>query len=92
MALHIGGWARILLVPTPLAQPGGDFINVMIEARASENRIRLNGDGLAVADVNGDGLPDAQIDGLESSGASLQWPGCFMRALLRVPGIGNSER
>ncbi|MCI0539873.1 MAG: VCBS repeat-containing protein [Verrucomicrobiales bacterium] len=51
------------------AESGVTFTNLLSDAKASENQIRLNGSGVAIGDVNGDDWPDIYICGLESSNA-----------------------
>ena len=48
------------------AQTGVHFTNVLSDARAAENQIRLNGSGVALGDVDGDGLSDIYLCGLEN--------------------------
>src|SRR5436309_3531157 len=55
-----------LLAPS---ETGVTFTNVLTDAKASENQIRLNGSGVAIGDVNGDGRPDIYLCGLESPNA-----------------------
>jgi hypothetical protein len=50
----------------PPEQTGVTFTNVLSEARAAENQIRLNGSGVALGDVDGDGWCDIYLCGLES--------------------------
>jgi hypothetical protein len=53
----------------PANQTGVLFTNVLSDARAAENQIRLNGSGVALGDVDGDGLPDIYLCGLENRNA-----------------------
>jgi hypothetical protein len=46
---------------------GIHFTNHLSDASAAANQIRLNGSGLALADVNGDGLCDLYLCGLETT-------------------------
>lgn len=50
----------------PANETGVRFTNVLTDARAAENQIRLNGAGLALGDVDGDGLCDIYLCGLEN--------------------------
>jgi enediyne biosynthesis protein E4 len=50
-------------------ESGIDFTNVLSDAKAAENQIRLNGSGVALGDVDGDGLCDIYLCGLEGSNA-----------------------
>src|SRR5690348_16737107 len=50
----------------PATETGVRFTNVLSDARAAENQIRLNGAGLALGDVDGDGLCDIYLCGLEN--------------------------
>jgi hypothetical protein len=50
----------------PPAQTGVTFTNLLSDARAAENQIRLNGAGVALGDVDGDGWCDVYMCGLES--------------------------
>src|SRR5882724_5457867 len=50
-------------------QSGIDFTNVLSDAKAAENQIRLNGSGVALGDVDGDGWCDLYFCGLEGSNA-----------------------
>jgi hypothetical protein len=50
----------------PASETGVLFTNVLSDARAAENQIRLNGSGVALGDVDGDGLPDIYLCGLEN--------------------------
>lgn len=50
----------------PASETGVSFTNVLSDARAVENQIRLNGAGLALGDVDGDGLCDIYLCGLEN--------------------------
>ena len=50
----------------PSSETGVHFTNVLSDARAAENQIRLNGAGLALGDIDGDGLCDIYLCGLES--------------------------
>lgn len=52
-----------LLLPE---QTGITFSNVLTEARAAENQIRLNGSGVALGDIDGDGWCDIYLCGLEN--------------------------
>ncbi len=51
------------------AQTGVTFSNVLSDARAAENQIRLNGSGVAAGDVDGDGWCDLYFCGLENPNA-----------------------
>lgn len=53
----------------PAAETGVVFTNVLSDARAAENQIRLNGSGVALGDVDGDGLCDIYLCGLENRNA-----------------------
>lgn len=67
------------LTPAPQHQPGFthlssaaiglDFTNVLSDAQAAANQIRLNGSGVALGDVDGDGWCDLYLCGLESANA-----------------------
>jgi len=48
----------------PATETSVHFTNVLSDARAAENQIRLNGAGLALGDVDGDGLCDIYLCGL----------------------------
>jgi enediyne biosynthesis protein E4 len=48
-------------------QTGVLFTNVLTDARAAENQIRLNGAGVALGDVDGDGRCDIYLCGLENN-------------------------
>src|SRR5581483_6522358 len=50
----------------PPGETGVHFTNVLSDARATENQIRLNGAGVALGDVDGDGLCDIYLCGLEN--------------------------
>lgn len=50
----------------PPQTTGVNFTNVLGDARAAENQIRLNGSGVALADVDGDGWCDVYLCGLEN--------------------------
>src|SRR5436190_10749596 len=50
-------------------QSGIDFTNVLSDAKAAENQIRLNGSGVALGDVDGDGWCDLYFCGLEGNNA-----------------------
>jgi hypothetical protein len=58
------GFARITL-----DRSGIDFTNVLSDAKAAENQIRLNGSGVALGDVDGDGWCDLYFCGLEGNNA-----------------------
>jgi hypothetical protein len=45
---------------------GLNFTNVLTDAQAAENQIRLNGSGVACGDVDGDGWCDIYLCGLEN--------------------------
>jgi hypothetical protein len=45
---------------------GLDFTNVLSDARAADNQIRLNGSGVALGDVDGDGWCDIYLCGLDN--------------------------
>jgi hypothetical protein len=49
----------------PSSQTGIVFTNVLSDARAAENQIRMNGSGVALGDVDGDGLCDIYLCRLE---------------------------
>jgi enediyne biosynthesis protein E4 len=51
------------------ATTGVRFTNVLSDAAAVENQIRLNGSGVALGDVDGDGLCDIYFCGLENANA-----------------------
>src|SRR5258705_553579 len=53
----------------PPATTGISFTNVLTDAKAAENQIRLNGAGVALGDVDGDGLCDIYLCGLENRNA-----------------------
>jgi len=55
-----------LLAP---ADTGLAFTNVLSEAKAAENQIRLNGSGVALGDIDGDGLCDIYFCRLEGANA-----------------------
>ncbi len=55
-----------LLLPD---QTGIAFTNVLTNAKASENQIRMNGSGVALGDVDGDGWCDVYFCGLEGGNA-----------------------
>lgn len=46
-------------------ETGVTFTNVLSDARAAENQIRLNGSGVALGDIDGDGWCDIYLCGLE---------------------------
>lgn len=50
----------------PPATTGITFTNVLTDAKAAENQIRLGGSGVACGDVDGDGLCDLYFCGLEN--------------------------
>ena len=50
-------------------ETGVNFTNILTDARAAENQIRLNGAGVALGDVDGDGLCDIYLCGLENRNA-----------------------
>src|SRR5687767_7446273 len=52
-----------------LGTTGVRFTNVLADAAAVENQIRLNGSGLALGDVDGDGWCDIYFCGLENANA-----------------------
>src|SRR5947207_4969702 len=60
-AAHAPGFTLL-----PPAQTGVHFTNVLNDAKAAENQIRLNGSGVALGDVDGDGWCDIYLCGLES--------------------------
>jgi hypothetical protein len=51
----------------PAAVTGLNFTNLLTDARAAQNQIRLNGSGVAAGDVDGDGWCDLYFCGLESN-------------------------
>ena len=53
----------------PAAETGVHFTNVLSDAHAAENQIRLNGSGVALGDVDGDGLCDIYLCGLDNRNA-----------------------
>ena len=50
----------------PASETAVSFTNVLSDARATENQIRLNGAGVALGDVDGDGRCDIYLCGLEN--------------------------
>lgn len=50
----------------PPSETGVHFTNVLTDAHAAENQIRLNGSGVALGDVDGDGLCDIYLCGLDN--------------------------
>ena len=48
---------------------GLDFTNILSDAQAAGNQIRLNGSGVALGDVDGDGSCDVYLCGLENENA-----------------------
>jgi hypothetical protein len=60
----VPGKAGFTLMPG--TETGVVFTNVLSDAHAAENQIRLNGSGLALGDVDGDGLPDIYLCGLDN--------------------------
>ncbi|HTL54868.1 MAG TPA: CRTAC1 family protein [Candidatus Limnocylindrales bacterium] len=50
----------------PASETGVYFTNILSDARAAENQIRLNGSGVALGDVDGDGWCDIYLCGLEN--------------------------
>jgi hypothetical protein len=67
LSVPVQGKAGFTLMPAN--QTGVLFTNVLSDARAAENQIRLNGSGVALGDVDGDGLPDIYLCGLENRNA-----------------------
>ncbi len=61
------GRAGFTLLPPP--ETGLHFTNVLSDAKAAENQIRLNGSGVALGDVDGDGWCDIYLCGLENGNA-----------------------
>jgi hypothetical protein len=53
----------------PASQTGVSFTNLLSDAHAAENQIRLNGAGVALGDVDGDGLCDIYLCGLDNRNA-----------------------
>jgi hypothetical protein len=51
------------------SETGIYFTNILTDARAAENQIRLNASGIALGDVDGDGLCDIYLCGLENRNA-----------------------
>ncbi len=64
LPLPASGRAGFTLLPP--AQTGLSFTNVLSDAKAAENQIRLNGSGLVLGDVDGDGWCDLYLCGLEN--------------------------
>lgn len=62
---HAQGHAGFSLMPP--GTTGIDFTNLLSDARAAENQIRLNGSGVALGDVDGDGWCDLYLCGLEGN-------------------------
>ena len=58
------GQAGFTLLPPAIT--GLNFTNVLTDAKAAENQIRLNGSGVACGDVDGDGWCDVYLCGLEN--------------------------
>lgn len=50
----------------PPSDTGLSFSNILSDAKAAENQIRLNGSGVACGDVDGDGWCDVYLCGLEN--------------------------
>src|SRR6266516_3408536 len=67
LSVDLQGHAGFSLLPPELT--GIDFTNVLSDAKAAENQIRLNGSGVALGDVDGDGLCDIYLCGLEGNNA-----------------------
>jgi hypothetical protein len=61
------GQPRLALLPP--TQTSITFTNVLSDARAAENQIRLNGSGVALGDIDGDGRCDIYLCGLENANA-----------------------
>src|SRR6476660_6410189 len=64
LTVPVGGKAGFTLMPG--SQTGVHFTNVLSDAKAAENQIRMNGAGVALGDVDGDGLCDIYLCGLEN--------------------------
>ena len=67
LSVNPQGRVGFSLLPPELT--GIDFTNVLSDAKAAENQIRLNGSGVALGDVDGDGLCDIYLCGLEGNNA-----------------------
>jgi hypothetical protein len=67
LSVPAGGKPGFTLMPA--SETGIQFTNVLSDARAAENQIRLNGSGVALGDVDGDGLCDIYLCGLENRNA-----------------------
>ena len=65
--LTVPASARVGFTLMDPARTGLTFTNVLSDARAAENQIRLNGAGMAAGDVDGDGLADLYFCGLENA-------------------------
>jgi hypothetical protein len=65
-ALTVPGQGKAGFTLMPASETGVHFTNVLTDARAAENQIRLNGSGVALGDVDGDGLCDIYLCGLEN--------------------------
>src|SRR5436309_1550687 len=64
--LNVTGGGKPGFTLMPATSTGVNFTNVLSDAHAAENQIRLNGSGLALGDVDGDGLCDIYLCGLDN--------------------------
>jgi enediyne biosynthesis protein E4 len=64
LAVPSQGKAGFTLMPA--SETGIHFTNILSDAHAAENQIRLNGSGVALGDVDGDGLCDIYFCGLDN--------------------------
>ena len=74
LAVPLQGKAGFTLLPP--SETGVHFTNVLSDAKAAENQIRLNGSGVALGDVDGDGLCDIYLCGLENRNGRGCLVGC----------------
>lgn len=67
--LSVSPSARSGFVLVNSVETGVTFTNVLTDAKAAENQIRLNGSGVALGDIDGDGLCDIYLCRLEGANA-----------------------